>query len=159
MFGCVAVLAVLLPHTVLAYYDYFDGTQETPLEFDIEHEFQLPSVQDTRLIGAPSCYVAGIFALVAALEVAQHRTTGRQIKFSEQEFLDCQFRGCRHGSLEEYVKWLQVNDRLAPADSYPFYRAEPKPCRAAFSPDALTDIRVTGTKSIDPEDFESSIIK
>ena len=127
--------------------------------FDIEDEFQLLEVPNTRLVGAPQCRSASLFAIISSLEIAQQRATGIQIDFSEQEVLDCHHGGCMGASMEDYMNWFAVHDRLAPSHSYTSYRAKAYPCGAAMAPDALTAIKITGIRDIGLEEFEDSILR
>ncbi|KAL5257385.1 hypothetical protein ACHWQZ_G012356 [Mnemiopsis leidyi] len=75
----------------------------------------------------------------------------------DSAIVDCHFGGCKERHFSEYIEWLAVNDRLAPKDKYTGYRSMSYTCRAATSPDALTNIEVTGHKKIEPSEFESAI--
>ena len=65
---------------------------------------------------------------------------------------------CEGENVENYVNWLVVSDRLAPADNYASYGAQPYTCRAYAAPDAL-NINVTGIKNIEVDQFEMSMLR
>lgn len=126
--------------------------------FDIEDIIRLSEVSNIRLVGAARCYVSGPFVLSVALEIAHHLLTFQPRTFSVQEFVDCHGNGCYEGDIKEYVDWLIVNDRLAPAPQYLNYRAEPFTCRAGTAPDGLDKIRVTGLRQIQVQDFQLELL-
>ena len=124
-----------------------------PSEYDISLDVELTEVRDQGF-----CHVSAAFALNTALEIAHYKVTGEKIRFSEQEYVDCTFRGCQGSHLQTYVTWLQVIDRLAAWDQYTGYGAVEHTCRAGLSPNSLSAIKVTGLSSITTRQFEHSIL-
>jgi len=131
---------------------------QTPPRFDIEDiYFDLSEVGSIERVSSTPCKVTGPYAVVTALEIANFIASGESTVFSVQEIVDCHFGGCGDRRFGDYAEWLAVNDRLAPADKYTDYKSMAYTCRAATSPDALTNIKVTGYREIDVADFESEI--
>ena len=135
---------------------------QTPPRFDIEDIYHhLSEVGSTERVSSTPCPVTGIYAIATFLEIANFiaSESDESTEFSVQEFVDCHYGGCIEKRIDQYADWLAVNDRLAPADQYTEYKSMAYACRAATSPDALTNIRVTGTRAINVTDFESEITR
>ena len=130
----------------------------TPPRFDIEDiYYDLSEPENVERVSSTPCKATGPFAIATALEIANFLKSGESVSFSVQEIVDCHLGGCNERHFSEYIEWLAVNDRLAPKDKYTGYRSMSYTCRAATSPDALTNIVVTGHKKIEPSEFESAI--
>ena len=138
---------------------FSDAFQTSPSpRFDIEDIYHnLSEPENVKRASSTPCEVTGPFAIAAALEIANFLKSGESVPFSVQEIVDCHLGGCNERHFSEYIEWLAVNDRLAPKDKYTGYRSMSYTCRAATSPDALTNIVVTGHKKIEPSEFESAI--
>ncbi|XP_063675020.1 uncharacterized protein LOC134811855 [Bolinopsis microptera] len=131
---------------------------QTPPRFDIEDiYFDLSEVGSIERVSSTPCKVTGAYALATALEIANFIASGESTQFSVQEIVDCHFGGCNERRISEYAEWLAVNDRLAPVDKYTNYKSTGYVCRASTSPDALTNIKVLGSRAIDVAEFESEM--
>ena len=132
----------MLSVTVLAYslaLLTFGSTKDGP-------DFQLPGKppNSQQVVGKRQCWNSAAFALTGALEIATEKFTGSAIKLSEQEILDCHHSGCSEltaPTVTNLVHWLKIQDRLAPANSYPEFNSkmdgDGSSCRASNAPNAL----------------------
>lgn len=101
-----------------------------------------------------NCY---IHTVIAALEMAYAKTTGRRFKFSEQELTDCYFSGCDGGDFRLVPLTLKYLDKLSSRSAYGPYMADVMTCRGATTPDALKEIKIEGVVAVTPDTVEDAI--
>ena len=109
--------------------------ENLPESIDYVQEGYIAPVTHQRKCG--SCY---IFAFVAVLEYHLAKTTGRLLKLSEQELLDCcsdEDAGCRGGELDHAALYLQRDGKRLTTLKHLPYIAEDLECEKDKYPNAL----------------------
>lgn len=90
----------------------------------------------TEVQSQGSCRSSYAFATTGSLEAQYQRHTGKLIKFSEQNLLDCSGggaynnSGCRGGTVSESLKFVSDNNGIDTEPSYPYHGNDNSTCRS-----------------------------
>jgi len=101
-----------------------------------------------------NCY---IHTVIAALEAAYFKATGRKVKFSEQEWTDCYFSGCDGGDFRLVPLTMALLDKASTKAGYGPYFAKVMTCRGAVTPDALKLVKIKTVVGVTPETVEDAV--
>lgn len=139
--------------------DLFVIEKRAPPAYDSTRSVRMNDVVHQGVCG--NCYM---HTFVAALEIAYAKQTGKLIKFSEQEMTDCYYKGCHGGDFRSVAKTMAINDKLSLKSTYgPYLNYKDKntrfTCKAAYTPDALIDIKVVGVVDVTPATVNDAITK
>jgi cathepsin L len=102
-----------------------DETFVSPESIDWREQSAVNAVQDqSKDSSCGSCYA---FAAIAALESQYYVKTGKLLKLSEQEIVDCASFGCNGGALSHVYDYILKNG-ISTAEDYPYTSKKGK-CR------------------------------
>ena len=125
--------------------------------YDTTQLYSVNQPIDSSSHGHKRCWNTGLFAVISAIEIAYTMLIGEVRKFSEQEVLDCFYKGCNPADSATLLRHLIVQDRLAKADSYTPYQSKVDMCRSAYAPDNLGDLELQEVVSVSVDSVEEAV--
>lgn len=131
----------------------FDGRRMT---MDVGNGKREPVLFDA--VNQESCGNCYIHVVVAALEIAYAKATGKKVKLSEQELTDCYFKGCSGGDYRMVTLLMTYIDKLSSREEYGEYMDGEFTCRQATTPDSLDRVKVKDYITVTTDNVEAAIM-
>lgn len=103
-----------------------------------------------------NCY---LHVFIAALELAYAKSTGKVVKFSEQEMTDCYDSGCEGGDYRMVAIFMSYIDKISERPKYGDYMNGQYTCKSEYTPDGLKSIKVVDYLPITTDTVEAAVVQ
>ncbi|XP_036605717.1 cathepsin L2-like [Trichosurus vulpecula] len=112
----------------------FSNSSDLPISVDWRKQGYVTPVRNQRRCG--SCWA---FSATGVLEGQLFRKTGKLVKLSPQNLIDCaRFQGCRGGSVVAAFNYIKKNKGIVSEECYPYVAKKNKQCSYRSECAALT---------------------